>query len=73
MMIRQIVTYITAPLACKAFASTNPAFGEASGNSDLGKLIEMSLTFIETKIKMLKERVEETPEDSWDIWHNGNI
>jgi len=55
------------------FASANSAFGEASENSDMSKLIEMSIIFIETKIKMLKQRFEEKPEDSWDIWHNGNI
>jgi hypothetical protein len=59
MMMRQMVTYITAPLTYKAFASANSAFGEASENSDLGNLIEMSMTSIETKIKMLKQRVEE--------------
>ncbi len=73
MMMRQISTYIMAPLTCKTFASADPVIGEASANSDPSKLIEMSIISIETKIKMLKQRFEEKPEDSWNIWHNGNI
>jgi hypothetical protein len=73
MMMRQIVTYLTAPLTYTVFTSANRAFGEASENSDLRKLVEMPIIFIETKIKMLRQKFEEKPEDSWDIWHNGNI
>lgn len=58
MMMRQMVTYITAPLTYKAIASANSAYGEASENSGLGNLIEMSMTYIETKIKMLKQRTK---------------
>ena len=73
MMMRQIVTYLMAPLTYTAFTSANRAFGEASENSDLSKLIEMPIIFIANEIKMLKQKFEEKPEDSWDIWHNGNI
>jgi hypothetical protein len=73
MMMRQMVTYLIAAPTCKAFASANPAFGAAFENSDPRKLIDKLKIFTDTKIKMLKQRFEETPEDSWDIWHNGNI
>lgn len=73
LMMRQIVTYLIAAPTCKAFASANPSFGTASENSDLSKLINKLIFVMEIKIKLLKQRFEETPEDSWDIWHNGNI
>lgn len=58
MMMRQMVTYIAAPLTYQAFPSANPAFGEASENSDPGKLIGLSITSIQTEMKMLRQKEE---------------